>query len=378
MRAYLFMVLIMSFSICSFAQKATTNKTLPAKPQDTDTVIVVIPLDSVLIPFEPYESNYRTALKNARSTKERVNIFKTYFDALYSSNLKDEQKQILLKSKIEEYINIDFYSMYEYRLLVAKERDNAKPLFFIRVFRNTATDLQERAITEYMKYLAGSANLMVYNQTTGQTEQLSRPSNWPSGLPFPGYGWGKFQSSDDVATPVSMQYHLSEEERYNIINQYIKEGKKISPDDKAWYTEYGYKISTQQKANQAPDSQMDRKLMSLVGKYFDYENEDKFKCTICKVIDAPNKDNIYLKCKYGVFKQANFDELVNNKGPFGYHYVSWVSNKCRQCNGKGVFISTFKHTNDYEYTLGAKITYTSRSISTCNACGGSGIKELIE
>lgn len=374
--------MLLSFGFSIYAQKGKVNNSKPTKQQNDDTVLVVISLDSVLIPFEPYESNYKTAIKKARSTKERVNVFKTYFDALYSSSLKDEQKQVLLKSKIEEYINIDFYSLYEYQLLVAKERENAKPLFFIRVFRNTATDEQQRAITEYMKYLVGSAGLMIHNQTSGQTEQLSRPSNWPSGLPFPGYGWGKYQSSDDVATPVSMQYHLSEEDRYNIINQYKKEGKKISPDDQAWNTEYEYKKATQKNTSQASnlnsESQMDRKLINLVGKYFDYKSEDKFQCTMCKVIDAMNKDVIYLKCRYGVYKQASYDELVNNKGIFGYRYVGWVSNKCRACNGKGVFISTSKHTNDYEYTLGAKITYTRRSVSTCNACGGSGIKEIIE
>ena len=374
--------MLLSFGICIYAQKGKVNNSKPTEQQNDDTVLVVIPLDSVLIPFEPYESNYKTALKNARSTKERVNVFKTYFDALYSSSLNDEQKQVLLKSKIKEYINIDFYSLYEFQLLVAKERENAKPLYFIRTFRKTATEQQQRAITEYMKYVVGSANVMVHNQTTEQTAQQPRPSNWPDGLPFPGYGWGKFQSSDDVAVPVSMQYHLSEDERYNIISQYKKESKKISPDDQAWYTEYGYKKATQKNTNQAnnlnSESQMDRKLLNLVGKYFDYNSEDKLKCTICKVIDAMNKDVIILKCKYGVYKQASYDELFNNKGVPGYRYVNWVSNKCRVCNGKGVFISTYKHTNDYEYTLGAKITYTSRSVSTCNACGGSGIKDIID
>ena len=54
--------------------------------------------------------------------------------------------------------------------------------------------------------------------------------------------------------------------------------------------------------------------------------------------------------------------------------------KCNGCSGGGTIAktstSTFKHTNDYTYTLGKKITYTSTSTVTsyvkCNKCYGAG------
>ncbi|HNF43652.1 MAG TPA: hypothetical protein PLT49_08290, partial [Ferruginibacter sp.] len=209
---------------------AAAQKTKAASKPAADTVVLEPEKDSILIPFEPYESNYQKALKAAKGSKERTGIFKQYNDALFASALTTEQKKALLRQKIEQYIQTDFYSLYEYFLLVSKENNNAKPMLFISVFRSTATELQWKALTEYMKYTVEAAERTVYNQTTGQTEQLKRPTAWPAGLPYPGYGWGKYLSTDDVATPVSMQYHLPEAERYRIISQYKKEGKKISPD----------------------------------------------------------------------------------------------------------------------------------------------------
>lgn len=50
--------------------------------------------------------------------------------------------------------------------------------------------------------------------------------------------------------------------------------------------------------------------------------------------------------------------------------------QCRECNGSGTVkaTSTFKHTNDYQYTLGKKITYTSTTTSyeKCSKCYGAG------
>lgn len=376
-RPALILILLMIAGTDTYAQKTKTS----TNPATADTVIVESKKDSILIPFEPYETNFQNALKAARGSKERTNIFKQYNDALFASSLTTEQKKILLRQKIEQYIYTDFYSLYEYFLLVSQEKDNAKPMFFISLFRNTATDQQWRATTEYMKYVTASAELTVYNQTTGQTEQLKRPTTWPAGLPYPGYGWGKYLSSDDVATPVSMQYHLSEKERYNIISQYKKEGKKISPDDQAWFSTYElYKgketpAAAIQEKNNTNLEPTETNLKYLVGRYFAYESTSRFDCTTCKVISYKSKDEITLSCKYGVTRTTSFNELVNNKGIFGYRPAQAVLKKCRACNGNGVVKTTFSHTNDYQYTLGKKITYTKTSISNCTLCNGSGFTD---
>ena len=70
--------------------------------------------------------------------------------------------------------------------------------------------------------------------------------------------------------------------------------------------------------------------------------------------------------------RATYDELANNKAIFGYHPAQAVLRQCKACNGNGVVKSSFSHTNDYQYTLGKKITYTSTTISNCMKCGGSG------
>ncbi|MFN8305704.1 MAG: hypothetical protein U0T79_02930 [Ferruginibacter sp.] len=362
--------------ITGYDAAAQKTKTV-AKPAAADTVVIEPEKDSILIPFEPHESRYQQALKAAKGSKERTGIFKQYNDALFASSLTTDQKKVLLRQKIEQYIQTDFYSLYEYFLQVSKE--NNKAMMFISVFKSTATELQWKALTEYMKYTVEAAQLSVYNQTTGQTEQLKRPTNWPAGLPYPGYGWGKYLSTDDVATPVSMQYHLPEAERYRIISQYKKEGKKISPDDQAWYTVYELNAAKQRTTAAASQGKIagadlpdETRLKNLVGKYYYYASASQLECTTCKVVSYTSKDEIRLTCQYGNTKKATLDELVNNKAIFGYHPAQAVLRQCKACNGNGVVKSSFSHTNDYQYTLGKKITYTSTIISNCMKCGGSG------
>jgi hypothetical protein len=372
--------LLLLFFICTgtFAQHAKPKAAKPTnKPLVADTVIIKAQVDTTIIPFEPYETNYKNALKAAQSTKQRTNIFKTYLDALHSSTLTAEQKKALLKQKVEHYINIDFYCLYEtFLYAAAKEKDLEKAKLFVTVFKNVSTKPQWDAVTEYNKYVVQSAEVQVYNQTTGVTEQLKRPSAWPVGLPLPGYGWGKYASSDDVATPISMQYHLTTTERYNIINGYLKEGKNISPDDLAWHTSYEVNNPKSKPVvvnNQQPLPKTDEQLLrEVVGKYFKYESVSYFDCTTCKVISYKSKNEITLKCKYGATKTVKLEELLNNYDKYGFHPATAVLSVCKACNGKGITKSTFSHTNDYQYTLGKKTTYTSTTISNCGVCDGSG------
>lgn len=384
MRCIIILFCSICISINGFAQKPkpTVKKTVTkpvVKPVLNDTVILQIKPDTNLVPFEPFESNFDKALKAARGTKERTTILKNFIDVVYAGALKPEQKKALLRKKVIQYIDIDFYSLYETFLSAATEKDFEKAKLFVSVFKSATTTAQWESITEYNKYVVASAESQVYNQTTGETVKLSRPSSWPLGLPMPGYGWGKYQSSDDVATPVSMQYHLTAEERYNIISRYKSEGKKISPDDQAWYTSYQVNNVQQRPAPVATQSSpvvpTEQKLKYLVGRYYAFTAISRLDCTTCKVIDYKDVNQIQLQCKYGVTKTATYDELENNKAIFGFHPATATLQRCNVCRGNGVVKSSFSHTNDYQYTLGKKITYTQTTVSNCSACGGSGYQD---
>lgn len=379
----LMLFLLSGFSIHGIAQmpKATAKQPV-SKPAITDTAIVVIKPDSNLVPFEPYETNFNNGFKAAHSTSERTALLRKYIDTLYSSALTAEQKKALLSDKVKQYVATDFYSLYEsFQYAAAKENNLEKARFFVGVFRSSVTTQQWDAITEYNKYVVASAEVLVYNQTTGKTEKLSRPSGWPAGLPMPGYGWGKYQSSDDVAPPVSMQYHLRPQERYDIISRYKTEGKKISPDDQAWYTTYQLNYVQQKPATTTSTGTTtitpEQKLQYLVGRYYSFKAFSQLDCTTCKVIAYKDVNQIQLQCKYGVSKTATYEELENNKEFFGFHPATAVLQRCKVCNGNGVVKSTFSHTNDYQYTLGKKITYTQTTVTNCGACGGSGYTDDI-
>ncbi len=362
---------------CITSSNGQVTNSTKSKTSTNDTLTLEIAVPQNSIPFEPHESDYRSGIIAAKSSTERSRVLKKYFDALYSSSLTEEQKKTLLANKVIHLTTIDFYSLHLSFGLVAKEQTNAKPLLFATVLRKTVSSDQMSAITEYQKYAVASAKLMVYNQTTGETTQLQKPAGWPDGLPLPGYGWGKYTSSDDVATPVSMQYHLNAEERYALISGYIRDGKKVSQDDLAWHKLYEVnntapKPGTKTNQTVAIKKTNEQLLNELIGQHFKYEAISYFDCTTCKVTGYKSINEIMLRCKYGNSRKATYDELVKNNNKFGYHPATAVLSKCKTCNGKGVVRSSFSHTNDYEYTLGKKITYKSSSIVKCHRCDGSG------
>ena len=60
-----------------------------------------------------------------------------------------------------------------------------------------------------------------------------------------------------------------------------------------------------------------------------------------------------------------------------YQVSKKIYHNCTRCNGGGTVksTSTSQHTNDYTYTLGKKITYTTTTTSNvvCRKCMGAGI-----
>ncbi len=98
------------------------------------------------------------------------------------------------------------------------------------------------------------------------------------------------------------------------------------------------------------------KIMSLEG--------DNFKVISSSTLDVSIKN---LSFPVYWFMDAKRNGLV----PMNYQYAT-----CKDCNGSGMVAEkeTYKHTSDYEYTLGVKITTTTtRTVSTeCGCCLGAG------
>ena len=98
------------------------------------------------------------------------------------------------------------------------------------------------------------------------------------------------------------------------------------------------------------------KIMSLEG--------DNFKVISSSTLDVSIKN---LSFPVYWFMDADRNGLV----PLKHQYTT-----CKDCNGTGMVAEkeTYKHTSDYEYTLGVKITTTStRTVATeCRCCLGAG------
>ncbi|MBK7434908.1 MAG: hypothetical protein IPI66_14135 [Chitinophagaceae bacterium] len=75
--------------------------------------------------------------------------------------------------------------------------------------------------------------------------------------------------------------------------------------------------------------------------------------------EIPAEDLLYVRpsSSYNLFKAQN------------------TSTSCSSCGGSGTKTQNFSHTNDYQYTLGTKTTYTSTSKVKCPSCGGSVVCE---
>ncbi|MCC6759953.1 MAG: hypothetical protein IT252_01995 [Chitinophagaceae bacterium] len=187
---------------------------------------------------EPWESQYQQAFGKAQATSARVIAFRQYFEGIYASTLHVTAKQSVIAAKIKQLVDVDFYALHELRMALAKDKDMQKAKFFFALLQQHLTAEQNKAFTDYLVYFTSAAGATVYNQTAGSSTIQTKPTGWPNHLPLPGFGWGKTTSTEQVETPVSTQYHLSEEERYAIIMKHLRAGKKVSPDDMTWALRY--------------------------------------------------------------------------------------------------------------------------------------------
>lgn len=295
-------------------------------------------LPSVTSP-EPYESNFQKALTAAANSKQRGEAINQYVTQLHSTNLTEEEKIYLLGEKFKEVIEIDYHGMFDAFMHYKNEMNNAK--IYLAAARASLTSEQFSYITIAAKYVS--------DEYVAKNNNKPAPE-WPKGLPKPGYGWGKAVSSDKVT-----------------------------------YTNNTYTSA----ANKPPVTEA--QLRSIIGNYYKEKDATYFgnpKDVVIKIISynkSPYSDNFEV-----TFKQAFVIDMYNNcrvetktvdaetiwYGPPAYEaydpYLPAQIQTCKKCNGTGKITSGYSHTNDYEYTYGAKITYSSTSTQTCAACNGGG------
>ncbi|MGG9971841.1 WG repeat-containing protein [Ferruginibacter sp. SUN002] len=302
-------------------------------------------LPTVVSP-EPHESNFQKALAAAANSKQRGEAINQYVTQLHTTQLTEDEKIYLLGEKFKQVVDIDYYGMFEAFMHYKNEKNNAT---IYLAARNSLTKEQISYITIAAQH--------VTDEFIAASNNKPAPE-WPKGLPKPGYGWGKTVSSD----------------------------KPVYANNNA------YSPSTSAPVYQpAKAAVTEAQLKSIIGRYYKERNATYFgnpKEVVIKIISYnknPYNDNFQV-----TFKQAFFADIFNNcnvetktvdaetiwYGPPLYDaydpYLPAQPQTCKKCNGSGKITTGYSHTNDYEYTYGAKVTYSSTSTQACSACNGGG------
>jgi WG containing repeat len=297
---------------------------------------------------EPYESAYVKAMAAAANTEDRRKALNNYFNGILNLKLPQGDAKFLLEEKVRQMMETDFYVLYHFRLDQFEARtDYTGYLVSDSVYRKAMTTEQLSTLGFYTSYLMGEKGIMVYNQTTGQTTPAPRIP-WQATAPRPGYGWGKLVSSDKpkaspatvypktTSPPVSTYVPLEAQELVG--HGYYKDTSYTD----YWGDFYAVTVIYQ--------------VTSITG---DYAN------VIYSMSNNPTQ-------KSGSIPWRNITAYNSAYRPL----QKWYST-CGNCSGSGQVqtSTTYKHTNDYQYTLGVKqtITSTSYSMSSCSKCNGAGI-----
>ncbi|HMT74002.1 MAG TPA: WG repeat-containing protein [Chitinophagaceae bacterium] len=293
---------------------------------------------------EPFESAYVKAMAAAASTEQRRKALNNYFNGIWDIKLPRDDVKFLLEDKVRQMISTDFYVLYHFRLdQFAARKDYTAYLVTDSVYRKAMTAEQLSTLGFYTNYQMGQSGTLIYNQTTGQTAP-SPKIPWQASAPYPGYGWGKLVSSDPPA-PVYANTNTP------AVSTFI-------PAEAQELVGHGYYKDT-----------------SFTDFWGDYH-------AITKIIQVKSISGDFAEVQYFM---SNSTELRSGRilwkqiTGYGSAYKplqKWYSS-CRNCSGSGYVqtSTTYKHTNDYEYTLGVKqtITTTSYSSRSCNGCGGCGM-----
>lgn len=135
---------------------------------------------------EPQESTYQNALAKANNSKERADAIIDYYLALQSLNYSTEQLEKLLGKKFLQMMDIDFHGFYQVLMSKRIKGDDVK----------LCMKASEVLTTEQRNAVKLIAN---YTVEDFQATQNNAPKpSYPTGVPRPGYGWGKTVSSDKI------------------------------------------------------------------------------------------------------------------------------------------------------------------------------------
>lgn len=294
---------------------------------------------------EPYESGFQNAFKLANNSTERAKAIIDYEKGLQSIKFTDGQILYLLAQKFTQAVETDYYCVFQ--ALMKCERSRAM------IFSKAGF-----AMTQQQQ--AGIKALTQYTIDEFTASQNNRPvPPYPSWIPNPGYGWGKSVSSD-----------------------------------KAAYQPPVTNTSTSSNSTPARSKVTENEAKSLIGKYFTYEKtttdynrfdprstkSESFAMRIVGFSEKSTPENPKYKIRYTSMYSSScyaYSDEIDAENLFfvldGIHYYSFdVLATCSNCNGAGRWSGNYSHTNDYQYTLGVKVTYSGTYSTTCKRCGGSG------
>lgn len=281
----------------------------------------------MLDPPASIDLQFSNALHAANNSKERGAALIGYDNALKAAGYSAGHCSYLVGQKMQQVLEIDFHGVFEYLM---KQKGN------VFSFMGALSILKA-------EHRAAIKSMAQYTVDVFTAEQNGKDApSWPSGVPRPGYGWGKTVSSDRVvavtmapvtttpAKPTKTKKELEEEflgKRY-LVDVAITDGPLYGPRSKAML---------------AIPKRVDNENSILV--YFQYN------------LPGSNQD-------WTFYSAEQLRQLRTPK----YRYVP-----CSYCGGSGIQTSSFRHTNDYSYTLGQKHVYTSTTTSDCNKCCGGKV-----
>lgn len=261
-------------------------------------------------PPKNMEDRFQEKIRAANNSKERGLVLADHENGLKAAGYSNGHTGYLMGKKMVQVADIDFYGIFEY---VMKSKSTLS-------FRGATSILsadQRKAIKSLAQYTVDE----FVARDKGQTAPA-----WPSGVPKPGYGWGKTVSSDRYVAPTNPAPAAVQQPRYSKAELKEKyQGK--------WFLIYVY-------GNR------------MLGRVARIDNEYSVLVYFKSIIPGTNQDWLF----YSPADLETFKQLKNT-------YTT-----CNYCDGSGVVSNTYKHTNDYTYTLGQKHIYTTTTQSYCRQC----------
>lgn len=143
-------------------------------------------VSAITLSPEPQESNYQKALAKAGNSKERADAIIDYYLALKALNFSADKLEILLGQKFLQMIDIDFHGYYQ---VLMSRRINFDDVKLCMKASAVLTAEQRNAV--------GLLNKYAVDEFQATQNNTAKPA-YPTGVPQPGYGWGKTISSNKV------------------------------------------------------------------------------------------------------------------------------------------------------------------------------------